>query len=422
MNQSSPTGRPKVLFVTYGGGHVSMMLPVIAQMERSCPDVDCVLMALTTGHLRAKAQRPTLGYTDFLHLVDEQAAISWGERLSAGNTSPDVPWQETQAYMGINYLDLIAQYGNEGAAERFEQQGRYGFYPLHFMRAVIAQLQPSVVVATNSPRSEHAALDAAKEAAIPTVGMVDLFGLPSDTYVTRANKPDWTCVISEVVRQRLIEQDFAPQSVIVTGNPAFDGLFNPSNRALAEQFVAEKSWHGKKIILWAGHVEPYTHPNTPVPAGKALPLAIEASLRRYVQTRDDVALIIRYHPSDWHTYERGAAHPRIHWSEPPREHVHPLILAASAVVVQTSTVGLESAVAGKPVISLENSPASHIWFSLAQLGVSVGCDNEEVLGHSLDTLWAGNAAQHNNAYRADGQAAARVAKHIENLLRLNAKN
>jgi len=405
---------PRVLFVTYGGGHVGMVLPVMRELEAQLPGVDCQLMALTTGHLKAKAVRPAaLGYQDFLHLVDAEAARAWGERLSEGNTSPDVPTDETIAYLGINYLDLIAQHGEAGAAELYREQGRYGFKPLHFMRRVIDMLQPDAVVATNSPRSEQAALEVALERGIPSVGMVDLFGLDSDTYVMRESKPDWTCVISDVVRQRLITRGFPAEGVVVTGNPAFDGLRAPDNQRKAEAFLAERGWQGLKPVLFAGHVEPYAHPGTPVPAGQALPREIEAVLRAHVRQREDLALIVRYHPSDWTQYPRLPDEPRIHFSEPPREPIHPLIMASQAVVVQTSTVGLESAVGGKPVISIENSPAAHIWFSLAELGVATPCASPTDLPQVLDAVLANDGFACSSAYRSDGQAAARAAHVVQ---------
>lgn len=406
----SPSRRPRALFVTYGGGHVSMILPVIQELECAHPDIDCVLLALTTGHLKACEVRPCLGYCDFLHLVDAQAAKAWGAKLSVGNTSPDVPTDETIAYMGINYLDLIAQHGEAGAAELYAQNGRYAFLPLHFMRRLLEQLAPAVVVATNSPRSEQAALQVAKEAGIASVGMVDLFGLDSDTYVTRALKPDWTCVLSAPVRERLIARNFIADGVVVTGNPAFDGLFAPENREKAQIYVAERGWEGLTRVLWAGHVEPYAHPASSVPAGRALPLEVEAILRDHVRHRPELALTVRYHPSDWHTYPRQPAQERVHFSAPPEEPIHPLILASHAVIVQTSTVGLESAVAGKSVISIENSPASHIWFSLAKLGVANPSPTPADLPRVLDQVLTQNKSPVGNTYGSDGRAAHRVAE------------
>jgi hypothetical protein len=405
---------PRVLFVAYGGGHVGMVLPVIRELEAQWPGVDCQLMALTTGHLRAKAVRQAFGYRDYLYLVDAEAARVWGERLSEGNTSPDVPAEETIAYLGINYLDLITQHGQEGAADIYRQHGRYGFRPLHFMRRLIDSIEPDAVVATNSPRSEQAALEAAKGLGIPSVGMVDLFGLDSDTYVMRDIKPDWTCVIVDRVRERLVQRGFPAAGVVVTGNPAFDGLFSADNQRRAQAFLAERGWQGLQTVLFAGHIEPYTHPATPVPAGQSLPREIEAVLRQHVRQTPDLALIVRYHPSDWSSYPRLPDEPRIHFSEPPREPIHPLILASAVVVVQTSTVGLESAVAGKPVISVENSPAAHIWFSLAAQGVASPCASPQELPAALRHVLNGTAPGADRAFCSDGHAAARVAQVVRN--------
>lgn len=408
---------PRVLFVSYGGGHIGMVLPVMRELEDQLPGAQGTLLALTTGHNKAKAARPdALGYKDFLHLVDADAARAWGERLSEGNTSPDVPHDETIAYLGINYLDLIAQHGEAGAAECYREQGRYGFRPLHFMRQLMDALRPDAVVATNSPRSERAALDVAGERGLPAIGMVDLFGLDSDTYVLHEPRPAWTCVIAEGVRQRLIARGFPADGVVVTGNPAFDGLFSADNHERARRFLAERGWQGLRPVLFAGHWEPQAHPDTPVPVGQTLPREIEAVLRQHVRRREDLALIVRYHPSDWTQYPRLPEEARIHFSEPPKEPIHPLILASQAVVVQTSTVGLESAVGGKPVISVENSPAAHVWFSLARQGVSTPAASPAQLPSVLDAVLAGHGSPSDPSYRSDGLAARRVAAVVKNAL------
>lgn len=399
---------PRVLFVTYGGGHVAMVLPVIRALEAALPGVDCQLMALTIGHLKARAVRPTLGYKDFLHLVDARAACSWGQRLSEGNTSPDVPTDETVAYLGINYLDLVAQYGEAGAAEHYRQQGRYGFRPLNFMRRVIDTLQPDVVVATNSPRSEQAALEVAVERGVPSVGMVDLFGLDSDSYVTRDTKPDRTCVISELVRQRLLARGFAAEGVVVTGNPAFDGLFSEMAREQATQFIHRLGWQGLSPILWAGHKESTMKKRRPEWDEHAFPMAVEAELRQLVRQQPSAALIVRYHPSEWHTFPRWADEPRVHFNVPSEEPIHPVLLGSAVVVVQNSTVGLEAAVAGKPVISLEHAPSIADTFSLQAMGVSTGCHANADLPALIRQVLSQPVGAASD-YRSDGRAAAKAA-------------
>lgn len=397
------------MFVCYGGGHVAMVLPVMRALRLLRPDIECVLLALTNGHGRAvhAGERP-MGYCNFRHLVDAEAATRWGQQLRGANTSPDVTDEESIAYLGINYLDLVAQHGEERAAALYGEAGRYAFLPLHFMRRLFDEIGPDVVVATNSPRSEQAALEVAVERGLPSVGMVDLFGLDSDTYVLRPVKPRYTCVIAESVRERLLARQFPPEGVIVTGNPAFDGLFDPANQAAASAFLADKGWEGKKVILNAGAWEPVGHPDTDVPAGRSFPMEIEAILRQYVRERPDTALVLRYHPGDWFEYPRSPDEPRVHFSEPPSEPIHPLILASSVVTNTNSTVGLESAVAGKPVISIENSPSVLFWFSLARLGVSYPSATHRDLPATLDRVLAD--PQPMRGFQSDGRAAGRVAQ------------
>ena len=403
----------KILFVAYGGGHIAMVLPVMQQLRLLDSQTECVLLALTTAYqLAQKTGEHPLGYKDFLHLVDTPEALYWGEVLLGGNNSPDVSREESIAYLGINYLDLIAQHGETGAAKLYAEKGRYGFAPLRFMNLLIKAINPDVVVATNSPRSEEAALAVAVARGVPSVGMVDLFGLDSDTYVHRDIKPDWTCVIAESVRQRLIVRGFGPGGVVVTGNPAFDGLFSPSQQQLARDFLCQRGWTDRQVILYVGATEPTPHPATNIPAGPQFAIDIEHILRQYVSERVHTALIVRYHPGDWFKYPRLADSKRIHFSVPSRESIQPLILAARAVVNTNSTVGLEAAVAGRSVVSIENSPSVHGWFSLADLGVSYPSPTHLDIPDVLDAVLGMNKPLH--SFQSDGHAARRVARVVAN--------
>jgi hypothetical protein len=399
--------------VSYGGGHISMVLPVLDAVERNL-GVSCDLMALTTGYARASQLRPARSYRDFLHLVDARAALDWGQKLLDGNRHPDVPLDETIAYLGINYLDLIDTLGLDGAKQRYHEKGRYGFHPARFMQKVLDYINPHIVLTTNSPRSEQAVIEAAVALGIPSVGMIDLLAQTGDSYVTRAVRASKTCCLAQPVKEHLIAAGFSKDEVYVTGNPAFDELFLETAEAAAEAFLRDKGWAGQKVILYAGTWEPVPHKNTDIPAGRSYPIELEKILRDYVRDRGDVRLIVRYHPSDWHLYPRGADDQSVHFSVPTSESISTLIKASTVVVNTNSTVGLQAAVAHKPVVSLENSPSVHEWFSWAALGVSYGCDNQHRLSDVLDEILANPKPK--LRYAGSGGAAQRVAAVIGDLI------
>ncbi|HMS04439.1 MAG TPA: UDP-N-acetylglucosamine 2-epimerase [Burkholderiaceae bacterium] len=415
-------GAPKVLAVSYGGGHIGMILPVIQELERH--GINCLLLALTTGYSHARQSRlsrpgQTLGYKDFLHLVDRAAVYDWGMKLMANNSSPDVPVDETIAYLGINYLDLIEQFGEEGARQLYAKMGRYAFMPIPFMRRVLHEVAPDLTLATNSPRSEYAALYVSMERGVPCVGMVDLFGQNGDTYVTREIRPNATCVLSESVKVRLVEQGFLPNEVHVTGNPAFDRLFESDILDRAKKFKEQLGLGDVSPVLWAGNVEPSIAHRYRRHGMYGFAVTVEKVLRRYVARHRDRALIVRYHPSQWHGFPKLPPQLRVHVSVALKEPIHEVILASAGVVVQNSTVGVQAAIAGKPVVSLESAPSVAESFSLAQMGISYPCyavkDLEEVVERSL-TRQVPLARE----FISDGKAACRVAHIIHGLMRKSA--
>lgn len=415
--------KKKILFVAYGGGHIKAILPVLRHMDSFYPNLEIILLALTMGHRIAANERLCYGYKDFIHLLNKNDVNKWGKLLLNKNQSPDVSTEESIAYLGVNYIDLISQYGEQGAQEIYKSKGRYGFFPKNFFKILIKEIKPDLVFTTNSPRSEQAALECAKEAGIPTAALIDLFGLTTDEFTSRKIKPDITCVISDEVKRRLENNGLFPKnSVITTGNPAFDGLLLEKNQINANKFLHEKKWSELKVILYAGDLEPMPHPESPIPPGKQLPLEIEATLRKMIDKNPNIALIIRYHPRDWHTYPPHPHHPRIHFSQTPFEEIHPLILASNIVVVQVSTVGLEAAIAGKPVISIENSPAAHIWFSYAKLGLSTPCESPSKLPYVIQEILDTDPNCLLTSFATDGNSAQRVADVIAELIDCKCNN
>lgn len=381
---------PRILAVAYGGGHIAMMLPVLHALRARLPDAQITLLALTTAARAARdAGESPLGYADLLHLLspeEQMQALELGRALQPGNTHPDIPEAETVAYLGINAWDLQQQLGAQAAQTLLTAKGRHGFHPLLFFRRVLAHLRPDLVLATNSPRSEQAVVDAATEAGIPSLSMLDLFGLPGDAFAARTRYPSRVCVLSDVVRDNLIAAGWPSDRIAVTGNPAFDSLHNTATQDAASALRARMGWTEKKVVLLAAHPEPRSHPATQWPAGDALPLAMEAALRDWVLTRVDAALIVRHHPNYWYRYPRLPNSHQVHFSIPSAEPIAPMILAADCVVVQTTTVGLQAASVGIPVLAMQCSPGALSAFSLVNLGIAQGVADVPNLPDAVDNV------------------------------------
>ena len=127
--------KKKVLFVTYGGGHAAMIVPVIRSLEKYT-DIEIESLALTTGGAYFKRHGlPYKGYKDFITPEDTQA-LEYGEKLSAIHHNPEsgIDEEETIAYLGLSYFELVQQHGEEKAAELWEQWARC-FFAIKNIRA-----------------------------------------------------------------------------------------------------------------------------------------------------------------------------------------------------------------------------------------------------------------------------------------------
>jgi hypothetical protein len=402
-----------ILFVCYGGGHVTMVLPVIRALRKQVPSAVITLIALTTAYpMAVAAGENPLGFMDLKHLADPAFADQWGARLSDGNRHPAVSEAETVAYIGVNFWDLVEQYGQDQAQALYRERGRHGFYPIHFFRRVIAHLRPDVVVATKSPRSEHAALEAAMDLGVATLSMVDLFAMNFDPYLKRQRQADCITVMRPQVQDNLIAAGIEPSRVVVTGNPAFDGLFDPVQRQAAREIRSALGWGKLKVVLWAGIIEHERSEKEDTQPGTAFGEKAERVLRAWCASREDVALFLRYHPNDAQRFAMMDPQPRVYVSQPLQDPLHPQILASDVVVVTGSTVGVETATASIPVLSLESSPSS-ILMSYAQLGISQGVARLSDLPESLDRVLFGPRSP--SPVVQPGPAAPRIAREIERL-------
>jgi len=219
---------PRALFVCYGGGHAKMVIPVVRVLTHD-PAWKAVALGLTiAGPQIRDAGIAAHGYRDLVEPGDDEA-LAQGRRILGDSHDPKtgIAIEESVAYLGLSYQDLVERMGADRAAERYREHGRHAFLQLGPMRRALERWHPDVVVTTNSPKSERAALVVAREAGVPTVAMEDLLGI-RQALIRDFVPPfcaDRLCVGSTIAVENLEHDEGAPRDACrLTGNPQFDRL------------------------------------------------------------------------------------------------------------------------------------------------------------------------------------------------------
>ncbi|MBW3655849.1 MAG: UDP-glycosyltransferase [Gemmatimonadetes bacterium] len=358
MGKPTSSGAPALptwLFVAYGGGHIAMVLPV-ARRVRELGLARPLVLALTTAQEPSRAAGlDTVGFADFADPADgaDAAALAYGAQLAAHLPGAAANLRESAAYLGLNYADLVAQGGPDAAQQAYREFGRQCFRPMPTLRRILKRVRPALVVATNSPRAEQAAVEAARELGIPAVCLVDLFAVDEKRWIGRPGYADRVCVLNEAVRQSLIDQGRRPDEVVVTGNPAFDGLLDAAHRLAGAEVRRALVPDGRKLVLYAPSPEPARHPGRAQDGNPRFPHQVLQALLDWAAQRPRVRLALRPHPSQRSEFTLAESeHAVMAGQEWPLE---PLLHASDAVCITVSTVGLQSWLIGKPVVQVHGS-------------------------------------------------------------------
>lgn len=346
--------RPTWLFVSYGGGHVKALLPV-ARRVRELGLANPVYLALTTAADEVRAAGlPVLGFRDVLVDSDARARLK-GEELVAQLQVQAVDREESVAYMGLSYVDMEGRLGADAAAQAYAEYGRQAFLPLGILERVIRKVAPALVVATNSPRAERAAIETARTLGVPSVCLVDLLGIWERGLLTRPDYADAICVLNGQVRDMLVRAGRSVHDLHITGNPAFDSVHSAAMKDQGRRWREEAGWRDLHVLLYAASPEPRRISGVDGTGDPDFPRRLERALREAVDLNPLLALWVRRHPSEAPPQEVvEAAHPRIRASLCEMS-LHAAIHASDEVLVTVSTVGIEAAIAGKPVTQLRGS-------------------------------------------------------------------
>lgn len=389
---------PRWLFVCYGGGHVKALLPV-AERAHALGLAEPLVLALTTAAPLARAAGlPTIGFRDLVEPTDA-GALAVGERLADALQVQATDREESVAYLGLSYADLEHRLGAAQAAERYARFGRQAFLPRSVLERALRRFQPTLVLATNSPRAEQAAIESARALGIPSLCLLDLFGIWERERLIRPDYADALCVLNEAVRAELVAAGRPAAQVHATGNPAFDGLRDPAWSAQGAALRRAAGLDDSYVLLLATSPEPERVPGIDGVGDPRWPRRIEQRLIEAVRADPHLALWLRRHPSEPAADEVAAlAHPRIRVCG-PEVPLHAWLHAGDEVLVTVSTVGVEAAMAGQRVTQIRGSVLDAL-SPFERMGIA----RRALPLDALDTAWPADARP-----QAANRAAATVA-------------
>jgi len=392
----------KLLMVCYGGGHVKIIAPLYQRLKDS---YTITILALTVaGDYLDKLNIPYVRLSNFDELLTCEVLALGKQLTDKFPSSSIVPLIETIAYHGLSFRDLIKSEGSLNLAQqKYEDIGRAAFLPVFTMGEIVNIIKPDIVIATNSPRAERAALIAANKAGIRSIFINDNVWIEGGAYqIAKLGCIDLMCVLSVEVKRQLIERtDFDGDKIVVTGTPVFDNL--KSLKTL------KQTGNTQKTILLADCELPGESPMYPgVTADPFFGNKIRSELNR-LAFKNCWKVIFRPHPTQQYNY---SLYPNIIESY-KSENLHNLLTTVDVVITAISTVGLEGKALGTGLVSIEGSVYRKAG-SYSQLGFSTGVFEESELEEAIKNEL--NSTTHINEELYVGESILNIRKCIEGLL------
>ncbi|QBY01303.1 hypothetical protein E2K80_11665 [Rhodophyticola sp. CCM32] len=335
----------KVIMACYGGGHVQSLIPV-AKALSARPEIDLLVVGFTTA--RASFQRAGIPAESYCYFLDdiEHKWLKLARRHAPASRHADITEDENLAYHAIGLQDLAAEEGQEAALAKFERFGRKCFLPTRTFDRFLNNSRPDLVITSSSPRSELAMIRSARQLGIETLVISDLFLQAEAKYVCATDYAANVSVLSDYVRDFLFSKG-CQSHIWVTGNPAFDPLVDAASEDLRLKRRHELGLlDTQSLVMWVCPSAAVSILGRPF----ADPSAILNMLKDLTEQTPGTQIMVRQHPNErvLKTDKIGPAfEPPANWK------IEDCLAACDSVLVETSTVGLQAALLGKPVVTIK---------------------------------------------------------------------
>ena len=351
--------RKKIFMVTYGGGHANIVKCVYEAMDNAQKSETQILALTTADSVLAKAKIPHKTVNDYMELFPyRKEATEIGKVFLKNGSSPEIKEEDTIAYYGLSYYELLKECGECEARRLFKEKGRAAFLPVNTLKKILKYENPEVVVVNNTPRMEKAAAMAANKLNIPVVRINDM---PKMTEAIQYKAT--VCVMNDWAREDIKDNKLADSDQVkVTGQPVFEKnlIFDEEKKKRYFNSIHSKF---EKCIIYLGQAEPYCI-NAAVPTVK--------QLRELADKYSSYCFIVRPHPNSNGSY--GCENTENFFITKDGELKY-LLSECDLAITHYSTSGMEAALLDKPVITVFSDDYTKETSLFENWGIAVSVKN-----------------------------------------------
>ena len=336
----------RVLVVTYGGGHVAAMIPLLKRL-RNNKKFSLEIIGLTTAKKKLIDKGFNCKGSSDLFSLRENKLLKIVNNVIESNQHPDIDPEDAIAYHAMGINDLILKFGDKKGIQIAMEQGRYSYLPIYTAEEYLLKNRIDFLITGSCPRTELAFQKASNKLGIQSLAIADNFLFKELKYICEKDYSNNLSVITQNVANQVKENGFQGK-VHVLGNPAFDNLFDKRNINEAKKYREELNLKkSERLIMWAAHPK-----NAEIYSGRKhvdLNLIIN-SLTEYCKKIKNTKFLVRQHPNS----NLISSNTKFEYGYLCKSEIsiETALHAIDQLVVESSTVGIQAAIIGKPVITL----------------------------------------------------------------------
>lgn len=350
----------RIFFVVYGGGHVNLAIPLIKELRKD-NFYETTVLGLSIAMKSLKLEKiPYESIADFESVIMDDLAWRLGKELADRwhIDGKGIDRKESEIYLGSSMRDIVMEIGEKKAFCKINENGRRAFYPVNTMQKIVDCVKPDLIVTTNVPRMERAAVKAGLNREIPTIAIHDYLGFEKRHKL----EADKIAVMCDITLENLVKAGHDREKIVVTGQPVFDQIPDEMEVFSSVDLPGKLELPGNKRFILLG-----TQTNS---SSQAM---VENAINDVSQL-DGYELIIKPHPGeDIKNHEKWISGKKGVYLRPDAP-IRELIFCSDLTITIFSTIGFESVLMGKPLIQL-NLTGKPNPIPLFQYGVSLNVEN-----------------------------------------------